>query len=165
MKKKSKKEKSEKCDSPKKEEPAQQVQQQPDQIDPLLWLLLGGGTGATVASSRAPAPVSLSSGHRPLGRLGRDRLENAQSAYLRAQSLFLHSLNHRRRVLSAYKHIKIALAVLPNDYRTLILAANITSELSGKRTEALAYYDRAVRLEPTNPDPYEEKANTLLGWG
>lgn len=65
---------------------------------------------------------------------------------------------------AAYKELKKSLKYNPKNYEAIILTGDIESEI-GTLKKSLKFYDRAISLDPKNPDAYESKANTLLGEG
>jgi tetratricopeptide (TPR) repeat protein len=101
---------------------------------------------------------------------GRRRIENAERYHTKASDLFIctesDSPDASRDLRVALVNIKRALMLDPDNYEYLVLTGNILFALddTALAAEALGYYDRAISIEPENPDAYDSKSGVLMYW-
>jgi len=86
------------------------------------------------------------------GRMRGGKLETARRLFL------------RNRLLESQIVLNGLLRREPQNYAANLLMGNILSDL-GRLKDALIRFDRALAIEPMNPEGHELKANALLGEG
>jgi tetratricopeptide (TPR) repeat protein len=100
----------------------------------------------------------------------RQRIDTAERYRAKASDLFVwtdsDSPSERRNLETALVNIKRALLLDPDNYEFLVLAGDILCSLDDEASvaAALEYYERAIRLEPENPDAYDSKSSLLMYW-